>query len=231
MATIKYNEDENGNKRIILKNGKVSCTCCEGGCCMYPARAFVENLYTVDDLPDEILVNNGMFGLADKVFTKTGGNVIFYEATHGALFFSVQILTFFTPGGEERIIWSLTEGVNETGLSSLPDCLIVADNEADPSKDTFADTYTIQFYGSPPDGPFIGTTTATRVSLCRWEFTAIGGTCGAGQTGALIYENNFLPEARFWRIVIGSCEGDEESINNTTPLGTYLSADGEWRVV
>jgi hypothetical protein len=30
MATIKYNEDEEGNKKIILKDGKVSCECC--GC-------------------------------------------------------------------------------------------------------------------------------------------------------------------------------------------------------
>jgi hypothetical protein len=29
MATIKYNEDEEGNKRIIIKDGKVSCECCE----------------------------------------------------------------------------------------------------------------------------------------------------------------------------------------------------------
>jgi hypothetical protein len=30
MATIKYNTDEEGNKKIILKDGKVSCECC--GC-------------------------------------------------------------------------------------------------------------------------------------------------------------------------------------------------------
>jgi hypothetical protein len=28
MATIKYTEDENGNKKIVIKNGKVSCECC-----------------------------------------------------------------------------------------------------------------------------------------------------------------------------------------------------------
>jgi hypothetical protein len=29
MATIKYNEDEEGNKKFVLKNGFASCTCCE----------------------------------------------------------------------------------------------------------------------------------------------------------------------------------------------------------
>jgi hypothetical protein len=36
MATIKYNEDEEGNKRIILKDGKVSCECCG---CVAPSPA------------------------------------------------------------------------------------------------------------------------------------------------------------------------------------------------
>jgi hypothetical protein len=30
MPTIKYKEDEEGGKRIVTKDGKVSCGCCEG---------------------------------------------------------------------------------------------------------------------------------------------------------------------------------------------------------
>jgi len=58
------------------------CACCQPtGCCMYPAQALVDGLYSVDDLPDEILLNNVLLDLYDTVFTKTGGSLSFYEST------------------------------------------------------------------------------------------------------------------------------------------------------
>jgi hypothetical protein len=147
--------------KVITKGGKVSCECCEGEeCCPYSARAFVEGLYTVDDLPDEISVTQSdIFTLSNVIFTKTGGDVFFYEATQGETLYSVGIKIFFTPTGQERIVWILTDGSDETGLSSLPDCLIVEEDEANPSKDTFADTYAV-------NGPISGT--VTRESICVW---------------------------------------------------------------
>jgi hypothetical protein len=229
--------------KVITKDGKVSCTCCAepGECCMYPSQALFDGLYTYEDLPDTLFdaINNVFFTKLSSPQTGTGAGApgvptTYFLGTDSNNFtVGIGIYSNDDEGPNSGPIWRGSEVANEGEQYGA--CLF-APKFNDPLdyfrlEDQFADTYTIQFYGTPPDGPFIGTTTATRVSLCRWEFTAIGGTCGAGQTGALIYENNFLPEARFWRIVIGSCEGDEESIDNTTPLGTYLSADGEWRVV
>ena len=42
------------NGKVITKDGKVSCECCEE-CCMYSAQAFLDGLYDWDDLPDIIL--------------------------------------------------------------------------------------------------------------------------------------------------------------------------------
>jgi hypothetical protein len=52
--TIKYNTDPAGNIKIITKDGKVSCECCDVECCMYPAQAFEDGEYAFSDLPDEV---------------------------------------------------------------------------------------------------------------------------------------------------------------------------------
>lgn len=46
--TIKRNGD-----RVILKNEKVSCSCC-GGCCMYSPRFWFQGMLTDQDYPDQI---------------------------------------------------------------------------------------------------------------------------------------------------------------------------------
>jgi hypothetical protein len=163
------------NGKVITKDGKVSCECCEeppppGECCLYPARAFVEGLYTVGDLPDEIIVTNDSFNLFDKLFTKTEGGESLYEATQGDFLYSVKTKIFFTLTGEERIIWALTDGSGETGLSSAPDCLIVDEEEVNPSRDQFADTYTVTWNFIGIDVP-PASVVVTRESLCVWRGT------------------------------------------------------------
>jgi hypothetical protein len=56
MATVKYTEDEGGNKKIILKDSKVSCECC-GLCVFYPAIGISQGFFTEIDLPDQIEAN------------------------------------------------------------------------------------------------------------------------------------------------------------------------------
>jgi hypothetical protein len=54
----------NGGK-VILKGGKVSCSCCEAEeCCMYPADKFGVT-YTEDDLP-QTLIDFGAFNNEDN---------------------------------------------------------------------------------------------------------------------------------------------------------------------
>jgi hypothetical protein len=158
MATIKLQP----SGAVVLKDGKVACACCaQPGCCPYPARAFVNGLYSVADLPDEILLNNVILDLFDKVFAKTGGSISFYEATQNGELMSVRINTYIDMQGIERSVWILLAYGEEYGLSSNPSCLISGEDEANPSKDTFANSYT----ATDPSGDSI---TLTRESLCVW---------------------------------------------------------------
>lgn len=53
MATIKLQP----SGKVVLKDGKVACGCCEvEECCMYSALDVSLGRYTVDDLPDDVTV-------------------------------------------------------------------------------------------------------------------------------------------------------------------------------
>ena len=49
MATIKRNGD-----KVVIKDGKVSCSCCEFECCMYSPRLWYEQILTEEDFPDQV---------------------------------------------------------------------------------------------------------------------------------------------------------------------------------
>ena len=166
MATIKLQP----TGKVVLKDGKVACSCCAQptGCCPYPSEALVDGLYLVADLPDEILLNNANLDLFDEIFTKTGGSVSFYEATQNGELMSVRIKTYIDMQGIERSVWILLAYGEEYGLSSNPFCLISGEDESNPSKDTFANSYTVT---GPPGGAVV----VTRQSLCLW--TGLD-TCG-----------------------------------------------------
>jgi hypothetical protein len=155
MATIKYNEDENGNKRIILKNGKVSCTCCE--CCMYPAQALFDELYTENDLPNSIDIIN--LDLVNELEVNRSGDQ--YFGTTQGYTYRIRIDPEFS--GDWAVDVSFNGGpygrVTEFG------CLVNypyprPDPESSGLKDQFADTYIIS-------GPISGT--VTRESICVWS--------------------------------------------------------------
>ena len=54
MATIKRNGD-----KVVLKDGKVACSCCGPECCMYLSSDFQEEKITQYDLPDELFLKTG----------------------------------------------------------------------------------------------------------------------------------------------------------------------------
>lgn len=141
--------------KVILKDGKVSCSCCEepGECCMYPAQALADGLYTADDLPDAV----------DFTYSASGNTFGPYTLTRTG--------TTFIGGPENEVkieladdIWVSGDGGG--GIESFP-CLI---NETfQPSggggyeitvEDQFADTYTVS-------GSISGT--VTRESVCVWR--------------------------------------------------------------
>jgi hypothetical protein len=163
MATIKLQP----SGAVVIKDGKVSCECCDTECCLYPAKALEEGLYTVDDLPDAILVTNFNFSLDNTIFTKTGNSGIFYTGTNeNGHPVEVGLFTYLITG---YTIWVIYLFGERDGLSSMPECLITqAQDEASATKDTFANSYSV-------NGPINGTVTRD-IELgeeCIWNGTGL----------------------------------------------------------
>ena len=136
--------------KVVTKDGKVSCECC-GECCLYSAEALTEGLYTIDDLPDEIIIayRQDLPPLVKGAYTGAGTPVPANYAPAG------------WPGEDDEYIedviflqdslWASGQGVGR-----VPLCLIDGINW----EDLFADTYTVS-------GPISGT--VTRESVCVWR--------------------------------------------------------------
>jgi hypothetical protein len=163
------------NGKVITKDGKVSCGCCEGPpteCCLYPIQPFIDELYGFDDLPDEI--DYGEVG--DIFFTLTkqpagtidpfdGKERIYFAESDGELYRIVTEL-------EGVIGWTLerydTDGWGPDAGDYGQNCLI-GPQQAWNIFDKFADTYIIDFpfFDFASQGNVV-----TRTSLGRWEGTA-----------------------------------------------------------
>lgn len=186
------------NKIKIKTDGglrAVGCACCGGGeCCMYPAEALVNGLYSASDLPDEILATNFRFSLDDTVFTKTGNSGTFYIGTNEN---GYQVdVKLHTSLRTNKTIWALYLFDESDGLSSMPECLITAaQDEGSATKDTFANSYSV-------NGPINGTVTRDIETgeECIWN--------GGGLT-----LSNFGYQ---WKI-----NGNNKSGFQNTPVGSY----------
>jgi hypothetical protein len=156
--TIKYNTDPAGNIKVITKDGKVSCECCEE-CCMYPAQGLADELYTSSDLPDSINFNyilNSTTGTLqlNKSGTRYSGTVS-----------GIGLVEFFVEFRPQSIpvSWaysSIRQNPSDSaGPNGSTQCLF-RDFIDFPIKDQFADSYAIS-------GPISGT--VTRESICVWR--------------------------------------------------------------
>ena len=190
MATIK----RKSNGKIITKNGKVSCTCCEEfGCCMYPAQALFDGLYTYEDLPDTVVQVSSDVPPVVTVFTKlsspqtgTGAGAPGVPTTYFLGIDSnsnnetvgIGIYSNDDEGPNSGPTWKGTEVSNES--SQYGACLF-APIFNDPLdyfslEDQFADTYTVnadlefpwEEQGNPITIPVNGFFSLERVSLCQW---------------------------------------------------------------
>jgi hypothetical protein len=117
---------------------------------MYPAEALRQGLYTVDDLPDEIVRLGNDPGLYNKLNPPfvVIDSIQYYQNIEG----SGAIYLAFDDDSEA--IWR-----GET--ADIGPCLISGDIE-----DTFADTYTVTITNDPDVD---GTYTVTRRSICVWS--------------------------------------------------------------
>jgi hypothetical protein len=210
MPTIKLNP----NGKIITKDGKVSCECCEAGeCCMYPAQALFDGLYTVDDLPDTVVIT---YTEAQSPFTTFGPYVL---TRTGSNFFGGpdnEVGIGLSTTGE---LWTIEDGSG--GIGSFP-CLINEESPGSPFvvtiEDQFADTYTVAYEGDSAQ--------VTRVSLCVWT----GTTQSEGTTvlWRLEYSSINDPEAPAYLKWVASIQGlttvaGIKSPFQNTPVGAYGS--------
>jgi hypothetical protein len=163
MPTVKLQ-----NGKVILKNGNVSCTCCdtEPDCCMYPADGLGDT-YEAADLPDELnikwqeMVDDELTDIFVGSISKSGSGYV-----SGTV--SLTIID-----GK----WTLTDtSTDPETVRVVGNCLIRGDGNLTPGNDTvedqFADEYNIKFWS----GDIIGTQfgdeyTVTRISLCLWGFS------------------------------------------------------------
>lgn len=195
--TIKRNGD-----LVVLKNGKVSCSCCE--CCMYPAAALVDDLYSYEDLPDAIDVGGIEYTKLDPPESVAGFTRYYINSNSEYL----GILE----GEDEDSTWTYEGGGGP--------CLINGFNgEGGEREDQFADTYTVAYVIGDDN---IGSTTITRQSLCVWT-----GNAG-GVSIRLEYES-----ADFFRWFMITPETEiakaEPSFENT-PTGFYQTGNIEFTV-
>ena len=214
MATIKLQP----SGAVVIKDGKVACTCCEApACCMYPAQALVDGLYTVDDLPDQVLYSDGF--RPDTILQKTlnpalvlGVGYIWPQdgSDDAGLFFIV------VNDGADPIVWQFGDDGGEGGN----ECLITSDL----TKDQFADSYTITYPPTPIS------VVVTRISLCVWR-----GNDACGRPWYLMYgdQEPFVAGNPYsWHIWMAIDEGDpcgdfQQPIASktgfqNTPVGSYL---------
>jgi len=217
MSTVK----RKASGAIVLKDGKVSCSCCAQPprCCMYPAVAFGEYTFSHPDLPDTLIVGN-------STFYKVG-------ADQAPVFYSD--LT----GYDESYIalanqWILYGGIaNFEGFYS--DCLvgeyILPPYPGGPvlppisSEDQFQATYNAQGLVYLSTIGFINyDVVVNRTSLCVWESNWVNRS-EARYMIALVYEeiyNKWVLRA-FGESPDGN--SDEFCIKDqyqNTPVGSYL---------
>ena len=155
MATIKLQP----SGAVVIKDGKVACGCClQPDCCPYPAQALEDELYTVDDLPDQVTVGGVVLSKQEDA---VGENDIFYSDGPNDIQFVGYLWLLDGPLTEDRTF--------ESSCLIAPYIFIPFD-EFDPPRppilveDQFADTYTV-------NGPTSGT--VTRKSDCVWQGTGL----------------------------------------------------------
>jgi hypothetical protein len=149
MPTVKLQ-----NGRVILKDGKVSCSCCaappEPSCCMYPASG-LENSFFAADLPATLY---GKWGdRADGTFTKSGD-----EYTLGTV--TIRRNT----GGTA---WEFYDSTDDA-TRAIGNCLIRGDGGLTPGDDTVEDQFNAIYHEDSTLQDY------TRKSLCVWGNTPVG---------------------------------------------------------
>jgi hypothetical protein len=218
MATIKLQP----SGAVVLKDGKVACTCCAPpeGCCPYTASGILNGSYTAADLPDTLKVYNGGFSLNGDIFTKVGNG--YYFARGNGIVVEAQL---FLGNYEWRLFQVGSEDDSVELNQEIPQCLFcIFPPEGEVAIDEFADSYLITSSGT------FFPATVTRIDACNWIYEYPEPCVGAIAKLTLGSDGNNAP---FWSCEINKsvCGGYFEfAFKNgpkNSPIGNYLDNFGD----
>lgn len=173
MATIKYQEDGQGNKKIITTEVdgqiKVSCECCSSGCETYPAFPVLMEPDPDDETAGFIQWTSDSANLPDAInfygTTLSKSGTSYGDTTNGVIL-----------EGEK---WA----VYRNGSRTEKDYLISGGID-----DFFADQYTVTW---PKDSENNYSTVVTRTSECTWNSSFVADGCPIGFAILSLHDNGW----------------------------------------
>jgi hypothetical protein len=199
------------NGKVITKDGKVSCECCEEPptpieCCLYNGLAFIDGLYAVEDLPNSIIITiNG----SKNTLSKTGDdfpNAIYSGESDE---FAIEVYSgwrvYLNLGEEDEQFFDFNCLVDDSFSPGEGATASVTETE-----DQFADTYTASYGGIQFVGP------ANRQSLCFWQ----SDECQSPNRWSWAIQYGTLEEPYKWAVFLEE-PGDGECI----PAGFFIKND------
>jgi len=200
-----------GQRRIITKvvNGqrRVSCSCCETECCMYPA-AEVGGSITFEDLPDTIRLNP--FEGGSITGTKLAEPIDLSDST--AYYELGEVLVIIKDG-----LWGSAIDFSRTSETA---CLVEGLYSFGVVTDNFADTYTV-------DNSFTGgTDSRERATLCIWGGVVLGYLAYYDGTDSFI-KTYYSGPSHKWVYIVQALQQDEggglwvKDNPQNGPAGTY----------
>jgi hypothetical protein len=197
MPTVKLQ-----NGKVLLKDGKVSCTCCESepDCCMYPADMLgTEGGYTAEDLPDvlDMRLNCENIGEETIEMTRHGST---YTGAGVDFDYRIAINDDVSP---KRWQISYDDGIWVPLFGESGGLCLVSEYQEACVEDQFADCYEVTW-----DDDGTRSATVQRISLCKWE-----GIDYRDQRVVLFYSDTSTE----WGVqVIRGAENDEFFPDNRT---------------
>jgi hypothetical protein len=161
VATIKLTGD---GARVLTKtvNGvqRVSCSCCpQDECCPYPAQDLLDGVYSWEDLPDTIIIEEKSLNKLSPP-QEFQDRLAYYlaEGSDPVGSGDEDVIAINTDGDQSTWFNYIQGGINGGGFCLLDEFW----------NDDFADTYTVEVFGFTP-AYLSGTYSLVRRSLCVWS--------------------------------------------------------------
>jgi hypothetical protein len=190
---------------------------------MYPGLPFIDGLYTVEDLPDSIVIT---INSSEYTLSKTGDTYpdAIYSGSGGG--FVIEIYSgwrvYLNPGQEDEQFFDFNCLISNSFVPGEGATASVTKTE-----DQFADSYTITYL------PTSISVTVSRIFLCVWR-----GNDACGRPWYLIYGDSIFGAGSplFWHVAPAidddiPCETFQQQPQpknsdefNNTPVGNYTQS-------